>query len=102
MAQAAISTARLSDEALMAESASIRDFPAEQLIGLCEEESRRFRDTGAVSEGYCMEVFRRAVVEGDEFCWRRLQEVYHGQILAWCKATGEIHIPPDDQVAFVW
>jgi len=86
----------------MGDTTSIQQFPAEQLISLCEEESRRFRDNGARVESYCMEAFRRAVVEGDEFCWRRLQDLYRSQIISWCRAAGEIRIPADDQVAFVW
>jgi hypothetical protein len=32
-----------------------------------------------------LEVFRRAIVERDEGCWRELTAVYHGHVLGWCR-----------------
>jgi hypothetical protein len=87
----------------MSDSASIHSYSAERLCSLCEEQSRHFREATSAVDSYCMEAFRRAVVENDEFCWQRLQEVYRNQIVAWCRAAAAgIQVPSDDLAAFVW
>ena len=56
----------------MSDSASIQDYPAETIWSLCLEESRRFRDSPKAVQSFCLEAFRRAVVENDDLCWQRL------------------------------
>ena len=87
----------------MAGNASIQLYPADRICALCAEESRKFRDNASTADEFCMEAFRRAVVEGDELCWQSLQDVYRVQVVAWCRsAAAGITVANEDLVAFVW
>ena len=86
----------------MSMSATVQALTIEDLLDRCREESRHFRQADRTTDGFCMEVFRRAVVQSVDACWRCLQDVYRGQIIAWCRAVGPSNVSPDDLAAFAW
>src|SRR5438874_4232852 len=81
----------------------LKRFSLPELCSHCREAILRFRRGEAFDDGYCFEVFRRAVVERNEECWRELNDIYHDQVLAWCRrASRGSDIAAEDLVAFAW
>jgi hypothetical protein len=65
----------------------------------CHEETARYRRGEPHDDAFCFEVFRRAVVERNEACWRELNDVYHDLVLGWCRAAGAAGSHDLDEVA---
>src|SRR5712691_6644514 len=75
----------------------------QELCSHCRDEILRFRRGEAFDDSYCFEIFRRAVVQRNEECWRELHNIYHDQVLAWCRrASRGADINADDLVGFAW
>ena len=75
----------------------------EELCALCEEETRQFRQRSLTAGEFCYEVFRRAVVEGNELCWHKLQDIYRSAVAGWCRqAATAFKVETNDVSAFVW
>jgi DNA-directed RNA polymerase specialized sigma24 family protein len=67
------------------------------------EETARYLRGEAESDQYNQEVIRRAVMDGDDICWRELYTVYHDQVLHWCRQAGARWIDdPEEMVALTW
>lgn len=77
--------------------------PATVVCNLCREEIARFRRGEVVGDLASFEVFRRAIVENDQFCWAALLDIYGDQVHAWCRrAGGEQAGSLDELVALTW
>src|ERR1700731_1566254 len=65
-----------------------------EIVERCREETARFRRGEPHEDGYCFEIFHRAVVDQTEVCWEGLQAIYRDQVLAWCRrasgSTGDV------------
>ncbi len=59
------------------------------LIQGCRNESKQPRQQ---EEGYCFELFRRAVEEGDEIAWQAIDEQYRNLIIRWLN-DGSASVP---------
>lgn len=63
----------------------LKDLPLDVIIQeCCQEATRQDRNT---EEGYCFELFRRALDEQNEEAWVALQQQYHRLVLQWCYAV---------------
>jgi hypothetical protein len=81
----------------------LKGYSLSDLCSHCREEILRFRRGEAFDDAFCFEIFRRAVVEHEEECWRELHDIYHDQILAWCRrASRGSDINAEDLVGFAW
>ncbi len=49
----------------------------------CAQETQKFFQHLAHESGYCFELFRRAVVNGDQRAWDLVYQQYHAQIMRW-------------------
>lgn len=49
----------------------------------CAQETQRFFQHLAYESGYCFELFRRAIVAGDQRAWDLIYQQYHAQVLRW-------------------
>lgn len=49
----------------------------------CAQETQKFFQQLAHESGYCFELFRRAVVTGDQRAWDLIYQQYHAQVLRW-------------------
>src|SRR5438128_2583506 len=55
------------------------------LVAACRAETNRFRGGEACSDGYCFELFRRAVCHRDDDAWAAIMEQYRGLVLSWLR-----------------
>lgn len=66
-----------------------------QLVEHCHAEARNYLQTGQSNEGYCFELFRRAMIEQDQTAWKAVYAQYESLVSAWVynysrfPATGE-------------
>lgn len=49
----------------------------------CAQETQKFFQQLAYESGYCFELFRRAVVTGDQRAWDLIYQQYHAQVTRW-------------------
>lgn len=49
----------------------------------CAQETQKFFQNLAYEAGYCFELFRRAVVTGDQRAWDLIYQQYHAQVMRW-------------------
>jgi hypothetical protein len=81
----------------------LRSYSLEDLCSRCREQTRLFRRGESFDDGYCFEVFRRAIAENDQECWRELHEIYHDQVLAWCRRAHTSSLStPEELMALAW
>jgi hypothetical protein len=74
-----------------------------ELCRRCRQETVRYRGGEPHDDRYSFEVFRRAVVERDERCWQELYDLYHDQVLTWCRqAGGALAGDLDEFLALTW
>jgi hypothetical protein len=79
------------------------DLLVTDLCRRCRDETDRYRRGAPHDDRICFEVFRRAIVERDERCWRELQGIYGGQVIIWCrKAGGASGVENDELAHLVW
>jgi DNA-directed RNA polymerase specialized sigma24 family protein len=62
--------------------------PRDDLCRRCREETEHYRRARPVDGRFCLEIFRRAIVEHDQACWSELYDIYHDQALMWCRRAG--------------
>lgn len=72
-----------------------------ELCRRCQDENARYRRGLPAGDRYCLEVIRRAVVERDETCWRELHQIYHPQVVAWCRRGGAGGSPEAEELASI-
>ena len=58
----------------------------EALVKGCKEETTRFLRHEPGLRGYCLELFRRAIVEGSQEAWEAIVAQYRRQMLHWAGA----------------
>ncbi|HNT73524.1 MAG TPA: hypothetical protein PKH77_00755 [Anaerolineae bacterium] len=58
----------------------------EVLIERCQRETVQYRQPQPSLIGYCLELFRRAIVEGSQAAWQAVYEQYRGQMARWARA----------------
>ncbi|MGB1251139.1 MAG: RNA polymerase sigma factor [Candidatus Promineifilaceae bacterium] len=87
----------------MGESNSFQSLQLNKLAENCAEQSQRYRDLGAdnADPRYCYELFRRAIVEGDESAWAHLYQTYESQVIRWARQCGNYHATGQDAEYFV-
>ena len=59
--------------------------PLSLLQELCAQETQNYRSTRRSDEQYCLEIFRRAVVEAANEAWMALQEQFRENVLYWLR-----------------
>lgn len=59
----------------------------QELARLCEEETARYRRRVPYSERYCIELFRRALVHGDDDAWEAIYAQYSSSVRRWLGAA---------------
>jgi DNA-directed RNA polymerase specialized sigma24 family protein len=57
--------------------------PIQDLAEMCHEESDRFRSGRSGERGYCYELFRRAIADGDQTAWNAVYEQYRRLVGKW-------------------
>jgi hypothetical protein len=82
---------------------AIEAAPPELLARRAGEQLARFRRGEPSEDCFCLELFRRAVVERDEDCWRELHSILHEQVLSWCRVIGPGGVAdPAELVCIAW
>ncbi len=61
----------------------MENIPTPQLTEMCRRESERYRRGQSGERGYCYELFRRAIVDGDQQAWRAIYEQYRRLVGTW-------------------
>jgi len=59
--------------------------PLSLLISHCGQEVSNYHQGKVSDERYCLEIFRRALVDNDNDSWMALQEQFRGHILSWLR-----------------
>lgn len=80
----------------------LTSLPVAELCRRCAEETARFHQGAPSDDGPCFELFRRAIVERDECCWRELVSLYDAQVRAWCRRAARCLDDPDELAALTW
>ncbi len=76
---------------------------AAEVCRRCREENLRYRGGEPFADRACFEMARRAVVRRDDACWRGLHEVYHDQVLGWCRKAGAgVDADLEELVGLTW
>jgi RNA polymerase sigma factor (sigma-70 family) len=57
--------------------------PLSEIIDTCFEQTRLFRETGQSDSSYCYELFRRALVTGDDAAFDALYRFYKPMLIRW-------------------
>lgn len=70
--------------------------PLRDLVRRCKEETGRYRRGEPYSERYCLELFRRAIVQRDDEAWAATYEQYADMVRRW---LGPSHDGDDEPVA---
>ena len=82
---------------------SVASGPIGVLSARCREELARYRRGAACDDGFCLALFRRAVVDRDDAAWQELQAIFHEQVLTWCRsATGRSGADSEELVCIAW
>jgi hypothetical protein len=81
----------------------LKDQGTADLCRRFREETARYRP-GEPSDDRCsFEVFRRAIVEGDEHCWHEIVATFDGVVRGWCRrAAGGWASDLDELAALTW
>jgi len=81
----------------------LKSYALGDLCSHCRDAIKRFRSSESFDDSFCFEVFRRAIVDKDQDCWRELQSIYHDQVLAWCRqAVKTPETSPEDLAVHAW
>jgi hypothetical protein len=84
-------------------AASGETVSVETLASRCREEMARFRRGEPCEDRFCLELFRRAVIDRDEACWRELHALFSEQVLGWCRqAGGGFAVDPEEAACIAW
>jgi hypothetical protein len=62
---------------------TFRDLPLRELANRCREETQRFLRGEPREDGFCFEVFQRAVALRDDTAWEAIMTQYRGIVLAY-------------------
>jgi RNA polymerase sigma factor (sigma-70 family) len=62
---------------------SMQELDLSQLVERCAEESSHFARGQDHDDRYCLEVFRRAIVERDTVAWDAIHRQYHALVRSW-------------------
>ncbi|MDQ3702047.1 MAG: sigma-70 family RNA polymerase sigma factor [Chloroflexota bacterium] len=62
--------------------------PVDELAVACRGETEKFRRGEPSTDGYCFELFRRAVSHRDEAAWEAVVTQYRGIVLTWVLRQG--------------
>lgn len=62
----------------------------QELSRLCQEETGRYLRREPYAERFCLELFRRAIVQHDETAWSSVYSQYTGAVRQW------LGLPPDE------
>lgn len=54
-----------------------------QLAECCQAEGKKYQQTGQSNEVYCLELFRRALVEQNQMAWHAIYVQYQALVAAW-------------------
>lgn len=60
-----------------------------QLAGGCRGETARHQPGERAVEGYCFELFRRAICQRDHAAWAAVVSQYRGMVLAWVRRRAQ-------------
>lgn len=65
--------------------------PLSLLIQSCSSELSHYQPQQPGDDRYCLEIFRRAIVEGDNEAWVALQEQFRDNVLYWLRCHAKRH-----------
>lgn len=69
----------------MVATKSLSRMPLDTLTDRCREETERFFRRLAYVQSYCIELFRRAIVDRDEMAWNGVYAQYENLVRGWVK-----------------
>jgi DNA-directed RNA polymerase specialized sigma24 family protein len=77
--------------------------PLSALTYRCSQELGNYRQQKASDDRYCLEIFRRAMVDGDNEAWVALQERFRDNVLYWlrCHAKRQEALQIDTAQSYV-
>ncbi len=64
---------------------TLSQMPIADVVVACREETARFLRHELAHDGFCFELFRRAVGERDEAAWAAVFAQYHGMVRGWVR-----------------
>lgn len=87
----------------MSQSNPIQSLSLNALATACGEQSQRYRDLGADQSDsrYCYELFRRAIVNGDQSAWVCIYQTYETQVVRWVRQCSSYRATGQDAEYFV-
>ena len=65
----------------------VKSLTISQLAKHCQAEAKRYQQTRQSNEAYCLELFRRALVERNETAWQALYAQYRSLIGFWVRSN---------------
>lgn len=73
----------------------------EELAEGCRRESARYSRGQEQDQRYCLELFRRAIVQRDEQAWEYIYQQYGAQVARWVRAHPSFDICQEEAAYFV-
>jgi DNA-directed RNA polymerase specialized sigma24 family protein len=61
------------------------DAPLDELVQRCADERAKFGGGAPADPRYCLEIFRRALVDGTSDAWTAMYDAYYRMVLGWVK-----------------
>lgn len=82
-------------------SAALQNMNLARLADECNRESRRFFRKEAYDPGFCYEIFRRAILEGDAQAWQAIYDQYASLVTSWVYKSSSFHASAEQADYFV-
>ena len=70
-----------------------------ELCRRCSDETARYRSGEPHEDRFCLDLFRRAIVERGEECWTGLVAIYAALVQGWCRAARKTPTADLDELA---
>lgn len=70
-------------------SRQTEELSTDVLAQRCREEVASYRRGEPSDDRFALELFSRAVVDGDDPAWQALHAAFHEQVIAWCRTAAQ-------------
>jgi hypothetical protein len=83
--------------------AQVEALSIDALAQQCRVEAARYRRGEPNDDRFALELFKRAVVDGENSAWIALQGIFHTQVIVWCRSAARCpSADPEDLACATW
>lgn len=80
----------------------LSQWPLSEVYAACQQTAAHFQRGQVADDGYCLELFRRAIAQGDQAAWEAVHTQYRRLVAHWLHAPGQSADQLDAQVALTF